>query len=295
MLKTNADKTVEFLVEVKPGQPVSRRGWCVDKDGKAFILPAIGGITLNSQIGDSAFGWAADHLEPGVSCCDDFSKKDQHPNTAVQRFSCVGNTATLISGKAKGEEGVVIGQHGGSEHLIVDFPREVKEQMTYDDKIQIKAHGLGLELTDYPDILLFNMDPRLLDRLGIKELGDGRLSVPVTTRIPAACMGSGIGASDVTSGDYDVMTSDPQSVEEFALDKMRFGDIVAILDHDNSFGRAYVQGAVTIGVLIHSDCRLAGHGPGITTIMTCAIDKIVPVIDPKACLADIYGQGTTLD
>ena len=108
MLKTNQDKTVQFAMQVAPGQPVAFRGWGVDRTGQPFILPSIGGISLNVAVGDSAFGWAADHLEPGVSCCNDFAKRNEHPNNALQRYACVGNRATVITGDAKGAKGVVI-------------------------------------------------------------------------------------------------------------------------------------------------------------------------------------------
>lgn len=88
------------------------------------------------------------------------------------------------------------------------------------------------------------------------------------------------------------MTSDPASVKKYGLDKIRFGDFVALMDHDNRFGRAYRQGAVTIGVVVHSDCLVAGHGPGVTTIMTCKTALIEPVIDPRANIADLLEIGT---
>jgi len=66
------------------------------------------------------------------------------------------------------------------------------------------------------------------------------------------------------------------------LDKLRFGDIVAIEDTDNSFGRCFKPGAMTIGVVVHSDCVLAGHGPGVTTIMTSKLGKIQPIINKDA-------------
>jgi hypothetical protein len=105
-------------------------------------------------------------------------------------------------------------------------------------------------------------------------------------------MGSGLGASHVAKGDYDIMTSDPETVKEYQLDKIRFGDFVALLDHDNSYGRAYRQGAMTIGVVVHSDCKGAGHGPGVTTIMTCSTSLIKPVIDARANIADLLKIGT---
>ncbi len=292
MLKTNEARIVEFLLQCQPGQPRTRASWGVDHQGAPFILPGIGGITVNIQVGDSAFGWAGDHVEPGVSCTADTNKPFEHPNTGLQLYACAGNQATVVSGEAKGALGVVIGHHGGSEHVIVDFPREAKEKLTYDDKIIIHARGLGLQLLDYPEITLFNLDPALLQKMKIVDAEGGRLAVPVTTRVPAACMGSGIGSAHVATGDYDIMTSDAETVKAYGLDKIRFGDFVALLDQDNRFGRAYHQGAVTIGVVVHSDCRLAGHGPGVTTLMTCPTALIEPVIDPQANMADLLGIGT---
>jgi hypothetical protein len=295
MFKTNEKHIVEFLLQCQPGPPKTKGNWRVDHHGKPFILPSIGGITLNMQVGDSAFGWAGDHVEPGVSCTADTKKPLEHPNISLQIYSCVGNKAQVVSGEAKGATGYVIGHHGGSEHVIVDFSREVKEKLTYDDKIIIFAKGQGLKLMGYPDIMLYNLAPELLEKMEIEKSGESKLKVPVTTIVPAVCMGSGIGAPHVAKGDYDIVTSDPETVKEYQLDKIRFGDFVALMDHDNRYGRAYRQGAVTIGVVVHSDCMLAGHGPGVTTIMTCETSLIQPVIDLRANIADILKIGTTVE
>ena len=172
MLKTNEDNVIEFLLQCQPGPPKTGGTWQVDLDGNPFILPGIGGITLNMQVGDPAFGWAGDHLEPGVSCIADTHKPFDHPNVPLQIFSCTGNKARVISGDAKDAEGVVIGHHGGSEHIIVDFPREVKEKLNYDDKIIVHARGQGLKLQDYSEITLFNLDPALLEKMQIEPAGD---------------------------------------------------------------------------------------------------------------------------
>lgn len=63
---------------------------------------------------------------------------------------------------------------------------------------------------------------------------------------------------------------------------MRFGDVVAIMDADHTYGRIYKTGAVSIGVIVHSNCATAGHGPGVTTLFTSAEGKIVPVPDSAA-------------
>jgi len=292
MLKTNEKKIVEFLIQCQAGQPKTKGNWGIDHLGKPYILPGIGGITLNIQIGDPAFGWAGDHLEPGVSCSANPAKPYEYPNPSLQVFACTGNKVKVISGDAKGSVGTVIGHHGGSEHVIVEFSRKVKEKLTYQDHIMVYAKGQGLALKDFEDVILFNLDPELLKKMKIKVLPDNSLQVPVTTLVPAACMGSGVGAGSVASGDYDIMTSDPESMKEYKLDQLRFGDFVALLDHDNRYGRAYRKGAVTIGIVIHSDCKHAGHGPGITTLMTCDAGQISPVLDPKANIAHLLKIGT---
>ncbi len=284
MLKVNEKKLVEFALQCKPGQPRTGQRWKVDREGNPFILPGIGGISINVQIGDSAFGWEADHLEPGVSCTSNEKKRFEHPNVALQTFACSGNKAEIISGDAEGETGYVVGHHGGSEHVIIEFPKKVKEKMTYDDKIMVRGKGQGLKMLDYDDIKIFNLDPGLLKNMGIKEDGKNKIKIPVTTKIPASCMGSGVGSPNVAKGDYDIMTSDPGTVEEYNLDKIKFGDFVAILDHDNRYGRAYRKNAVTIGIVVHSDCKLSGHGPGVTTLITSNNENsiIEPVIDSEA-------------
>jgi len=291
MLKTNADRVVEFVLQCQPGPPKGRARWSVDHEGGPFVLPSIGGITVNIAVGDPAFGWAGDHVEPGVSCTANTNKPFEHPNVSLQLYACAGNRATVISGDAKGSTGYAIGHHGGSEHVIVEFPRETKEKMSYDDKILIRGRGQGLKLVDYPEISAFNLDPELLQKMQIEQ-ADRVLRVPVTTLVPAACMGSGVGATMPGTGDYDIMTSDAKTVEEYGLDKIRFGDFVALLDHDNRFGRTYRQGAITIGIVVHSNCLLSGHGPGVTTLLTAGSRIIEPVIDPSANIADILGHGT---
>ncbi len=292
MLKTNEKKLVEMAMQCKPGPPRIRPGWKVDHKGTPFLLPAIGGITLNLQAGDSAFGLAGDHIEPSVSCTANSDKPFDFPNNSLQLLSCIGNEAFVVSGDAKGEKGTVIGHHGGSEHVIVDFSREVMEKLTYDDKIMIRTKGQGLKLIDYPKVKLFNFDPDLLKKMKIKVTKDDKLKVPVTTIVPAQCMGSGLGSAHVAVGDYDVMTSDPETVKKYKLDQLKFGDFVALMDHDNSFGRAYVQGAISIGIVVHSDCMLAGHGPGIATLMTCSTPQIEPVVSGSANIANLLKIGT---
>jgi len=296
MLKTNEKKLVQLLMQCKPGPPRVRPGWSVDHEGKPFILPSIGGITLNIKVGDNAFGLAGDHIEPGVSCSANSKKPFEFPNNSLQLLSCIGNKAIIVSGDAKGEKGIVTGHHGGSEHVIIDFPQKVLEKLTYDDKIMISAKGQGLKLIDFPDIKLFNLDPDLLKKMKIQSSKSKKyksiIKVPVTTIVPAQCMGSGLGSAHVAAGDYDIMTSDPETVKKYKLNKLKFGDFVALLDHDNSFGRSFLKGAISIGIVVHSDCLIAGHGPGVSTLMTCSKPFIEPVLDSNANIANLLKIGT---
>ncbi len=113
------------------------------------------------------------------------------------------------------------------------------------------------------------------------------LDVPVARTVPARVMGSGLGRSTVARGDYDIQCFDPATVREYGLDELRLGDVVAILDADNSYGRIYREGAVTIATVSHGRSYMAGHGPGVTTLLTSASGAIRPHIDAKANLATI--------
>jgi hypothetical protein len=89
------------------------------------------------------------------------------------------------------------------------------------------------------------------------------------------------------SGDFDLMTADKAEIRRLGLNKLRYGDFVLLSDCDHTFGRGYLKGAVTVGIVVHSDCVVMGHGPGITTLMTSKTDKIIGKIDKTANLADV--------
>jgi len=289
MLRTNRDKLVKVSVIGEVVSPVVGTAiYKVSADGEPVILPGVGGITYNIRVGDLACGWMADHVEPGVSLENRVSdsRMPQAQSRALNVLSCIGNEAVVVKGDAKGEKGVVVGKHGGIEHVMVDFPPEVMEKLVIEDRVMVKAYGVGLKLLDLPEVRVFNMDPGFLDALD-PRIVDGELEVPVTHRVPAAIMGSGLGRSHVASGDYDITLFDDETVAEYGLEDLRLGDLVAIMDADNSYGRIYRKGAVTIGIVTHSNCVIAGHGPGVTTLLTSKTGKIKPIIDEKANIAHI--------
>lgn len=293
MIRTNKNKVVMISVQGKVADPCKRFGsHNVDRNGLPFLLPGTGGITYNVKVGDPAFGWAGDHVEPGVSTILNEEKRYDPPTRGYNFYACVGNDATIITGDAKGTKGFVTGHHGGIEHVLIDFPDKALKKMTIDDKILIKGYGQGFKLLDYPDIHVFNLDPNLFFKMGITESRKkGKIRVSVAHIVPGKLMGSGVGSTSMGTGDYDIMTTDEALIKEIGLDRLRFGDFVAIEDHDNVFGRSYRKGAVTIGIVIHSDCKLAGHGPGVTTLISSSKPLIEPVIKKSANIADMFRIG----
>lgn len=291
MLATNQDRLVKMAVQGKPANPLRYAEFEMDSRGKGHSLPGVGGIVYNVKVGDSAFGWRGDHVEPGVSIVLDEEKRTGKQNMALGFLACVGNRARVISGAAKGARGTVVGHHGGVEHVILDFDDRALGKLTYDDKILIEGYGQGLKLSDAPDVFAYNLDPSLLGPWGVRKLSGGRIEVPVALTVPAALMGSGIGHPDPGTGDYDITTQDPKAVRRYGLDRIRFGDFVAILDADNTYGRHYYEGAVTIGVVAHSDSFLSGHGPGVCTLLSSVEGKIVPKISARANLAQVLRIG----
>ncbi len=276
MLRTNKEKIVKWSVQGKIHHPLGGN-YRITHEGVPMILPATGGISYNVSIRDSAFGWVGDHVEPGVS----IRNENTTENAALMTFACIGNEAKVVSGDGKGAKGYVTGMHGGIEHVMICFEKEDLENLAIDDKILIKAYGQGLKLEGFEDIQLMSIDPDLFEKLGVTEK-DGKLQVPVVAEIPPYLMGSGIGSPSAYTGDYDIMTADAEEIKRLGLDKLRFGDLVLLEDCDNTYGRGFLKGAVSIGVVIHSDCVKAGHGPGITTIITSKKSIIEGIIDKDA-------------
>ncbi|HEY9735841.1 MAG TPA: DUF4438 domain-containing protein, partial [Trichocoleus sp.] len=173
---------------------------------------------------------------------------------------------------------------GGVDHVLIDFAPAILRRLQIGDRIQIYSYGMGLRLLDYPNVTVSNCSPALLQRWGIREQ-DGRFQVPVTHRIPATVMGSGLGKNTVWRGDYDIQLFDVQARNRHRLGSLRFGDFVAICDGDTRFGPAYRQSRITLGIIVHGDSTVSGHGPGVTPLLTGPASCLQPVLDPQANLA----------
>ena len=182
-LRTNARDLVMISVAGQVASPTERgTPWRIGYDGRPRSLPGTGGIVLNHRVGDPCVGLAGDHVEPAVSIRNEARAAGGNPdaaNQALQSYSCVGNHAIVTSGRAVGARGVVTGKHGGVDTVLIDFPLPAMRQMAIGDRIQVWAYGLGLRLTDYPDVAIWNCSPRLLARWRPVER-NGRIHVKGT-------------------------------------------------------------------------------------------------------------------
>jgi uncharacterized protein DUF4438 len=290
--RINHPDLVMVAVAGQVAHPIGRANpYRIGHDGVPRVLPASGGIALNQRIGDRCIGLAGDHIEPGVALHNNQREvvgPRNGPNQALITYACVGNRAKIISGPCSGKWGLVTGKHGGVDHVLVDFPATILQRLNIGDRIQIYACGLGLRLLDYPNITVSNCSPALLKRWRIREQGN-QLQVPVTHLVPAEIMGSGLGKNTVWRGDYDIQLFDPEIRRRYRLESLRFGDLVAIVDSDTRFGPSYRRGKVTLGIIVHGDSTVSGHGPGVTSLLTGPSVQLRPVYDPKANLALISG------
>lgn len=287
-ITTNRDRLVQVAVMGQVAPQEFEFGWTtpylISHLGEPRVVPGTGGITYNVRVGDRIRGLVGDHIEPAVSA----RNPDAKANAGFNILSCVGNRATVVCGGAKGATGTVTGTHGGIEHVMIDFADDVLRKMVIGDKIQVEAWGVGLEIDNFPDVRCTGLDPLLLESW-VTETRGGKLVVPVAKCAPAAIMGSGLGRDNVYHGDYDITLFDEGMVEQYGLADLRFGDFVAILDADSTFGRHYAAGAVSVGIVVHGDSYIAGHGPGVTGLLTSRSGAIEPVIDAGANIADLLG------
>ncbi len=287
-VRTNADKIVCVSVMGQiaspsfPGLPA--QPYSLDSQGRPYLMPAYGGIVYNVSVGDTAYGWLADNVHPGVS----IMLKDDTGNRGLNILACVGNAAIVMTGDAKGTRGVVTGKSGRfSEHVIIHFEKAAREKMAIGDKIVIRSQGVGMDLLDHPNVMLKSCSPELLDSLEVTTGSDGRLNVPCVAVVPPHLLGAGAGLTS-EGGSLHIQSTDKEALQEAGLENLRLGDVVALADYDSSWNHGYLRGAVGIGVVGQGDSPRNGYGPGVTLIMTSASGGINPVVSPGVNLRDVF-------
>jgi hypothetical protein len=253
-------------------------------DGTPFLLPTYGGIVYNVSVGDSAFGWLADCVHPGVS----IAFPSENGNRGLNVFACVGNEAIVMSGEGKGTRGIVTGKSGRfSEHVIVHFPKADRLNFAVNDKIVIRSRGVGMELEGQPAVKFKSLSPELFEALE-PFVADDRLEIPVVASVPAHLVGAGAGLTS-EGGSIHLQTTDRAEIASLGLDQLRLGDIVALEDYDSRYQHGYLRKATGIAVIGQTDGPRAGYGPGMTLLMTDPSGYIKPFIDPSANLVALLG------
>ena len=288
MVASNKDHLLEIGVigEITHSsvEPLYTTGW----EGTPFQGVGRGGIVYNLKPGDPCFGWAwGEKAEPGVSV-DGIG--NDNAKGSFRNFTCIGNTARVVNGEAKGATGVVIGKVGGHpggvHHVLNYFDEETLSNLAIGDKVQVRSIGVGLKLTDYPEIRVVGLSPRLMEAMGFVEASD-KLIVEVTKVIPAYMLGQGSGGSPSEASNWDIMTQSPDAIEK--LNGLRIGDIVLLKDILSSWGRGYYEGASTVGVVSCGASERLGQGIGVTTLMTCQDNEIEARLNPKANITQYFG------
>lgn len=253
-----------------------------DRDGRAFVLPGTGGVHPDVHVGDPAAAFAADHLMVGASVVD-ASASTAEPG-AVHLLACVGNRVRLADGT---HLGVVAGKRGGlapgylpPSLLSVEAPTERLEALAPGAGVVIETVGRGLALPDWPDVLLSNLDPSLLDALGLRE-ADGRLEFGVRAVVPSRAAGAGLG-QDAWIGDIEI--ADATAIAPAGVE-LRFGDLVAFEAIDGRYGRFHRPGTVSVGLVAHGSSPAPGHGIGVTILVAGSAERLAVVVDDGASLA----------
>jgi len=283
MITTNKDRLLKIAVMGEIVHPAGRKYYSTKWDGTPKISLGMDGMKYDVRIGDPVFRWAsADHVEPGVSLIN----KNESYELAFGILSCIGNEAVVVNGEAKGAKGYVTGKH---TNILAYFNKADIEKMVIGDKIQIKVWGVGLEIQGFDEVKVQKIDPNLLESI-VNGIPGKKLVVPVTKELPAYIMGSGLGHMPIAEYvDYDIQTTCPEAINELHLDELRLGDIVALKDQYCAYGRGYMKGATTIGVIIHGASDIAGHGPGVNPILTTLNNDIETQIDKRANIAYYLG------
>ncbi len=265
--------------------PLPASPYQISAGGSPYLLPTPGGIVYNVKVGDAAFGWLADMVQPGVS----IRNPQDVANNALNTLSCLGNEARVVSGAAIGARGTVTGKSGRfAEHVIVHFSKDVVDKIALEDRVLIRSIGRSLILKDHPHVQLKSISPQLLDALELSELGNGRLSVPVRAVVPAHLTGAGAGLGS-EAGCVQIQSEDAAALSENGLDGLRLGDVVAIRDYDCRWGNGFLKGAVAVGVVVHGDSPRSGFGPGVTPLLAAVDEAVEPVVVKSRNITDLLG------
>lgn len=244
----------------------------IDLDGHPYVPVGDGGIVLDVALGDLVTAAVGDHVAPGVSV----GHADQAARHGLTAYACVGNPVVVRSGAAAGAQGRVFGKRGEDGRVLVWLPADDLARLRPGDGLAVRAHGQGARLEGMPDaVALLNLDPWLAPALGIRVGPDG-VDVGVRGVVPSRLAGNGIGRP-AQQWDVDLAfgPADP------LLAVLRLGDLLAVTDLDVRHNMGYRRGHVTVGVVVHGDSPMPGHGPGLVPLLCGPADLLRAVPDAE--------------
>jgi hypothetical protein len=160
--------------------------------------------------------------------------------------------------------------------------------MAVGDQVLVRAEGVGLSLTDHPDVSLKGISAELLAFLPAEE-SEGQVTFGVTAQIPAHLVGAGLGLTS-EGGSLHMQSTDRKLLGELGLDRLRLGDLVALEDTDSRYNHGYLRGARAIGVVASTDGPRAGYGPGIAILMTAPAGQLGSFESTDTNLVQLLGM-----
>lgn len=260
------------LAGVAESPAVGGTPYRIDVDGRPYVPVGDGGIVLGVALGDLVTAAVGDHVAPGVTV----GHPDQPARHALTSYACVGNPVVVRDGAAAGAEGVVFGKRGEDGRVLVWLPDEALERLRPGDGLRVRAHGQGARLDGLPDeVALLNLDPWLAPALGITTGADG-VEVGVRGVVPSRLAGNGIGRP-AQQWDVDLAFAPDDPL----LAVLRFGDLLAVSDLDVRHNMGYRRGHVTVGLVVHGDSPMPGHGPGLVPLLCGPAGLLTPVADAE--------------
>jgi hypothetical protein len=288
MLKDNRNALVHATVSGRIAPPrIFSEAPTVDRNGLHFCLPAAGGIALGVHMGDRAGRWLADHLMPGASIED--AEDSPAVAGALHLLSCIGNVVRDGSGR---KIGIVSGKRGGMapgfwapQLVSMEMPDLVARSLAPGDRIAVETEGRGLEILGFPGATLSNVSPTCLDMLPLRSEG-GRLICEVRAVAPPESAGPGLG-QDAWVGDLEIAGD---RLTAGSLDELCFGDLVAFSDIDASTTRFYRPGWMSIGLVSHGPSPAAGHGIGVTILITAPGGVLKAQVGPSGTLGALLRE-----
>lgn len=287
MIKTNRDRLLKYAVIGRIVPPVVENRYVTTWEGKPKIGVGRGGINYNIKVGDSCFGFeSGEKPEPGVAT--DGIGTDMEKN-GYRFYTCIGNTATMVSGEGKGTSGTVVGKLGylpeSAQHTVISFRLKDLEKLSIEDKIQVKAFGTGITIDGIDEVRIVSASPELIENMSL-DIKGSKLAVPVACIIPAYMMGMGSGGSPPEGANWEIQTSCPSDLlKKLGILSLRLGDVVALEDIMSVYGRGYFKGGMTVGVVSTGASDISGQGIAVTTIMSSTSGALKPEIKPDASIA----------